>query len=286
MVVVGGGVIGCEYACLFATLGTKVTIVETRPTLLSFLDAEILTELTARMQALGIELKLGTQVLKCAPFDDSVRLELDGGVVCEAEVALVCAGRQANTLSLNLAAAGIEPGKRGQLDVDAQFQTKVKHIAAVGDVIGFPSLASTSMEQARVAVANFFDPSHAARVAPIFPYGIYTIPEVSMAGETEAALVEKGVAYVKGVADLSVNARGLIIGETGTLKLLFSRADLKLLGVHCLGEGATELVHIGLMAMMTGATANLFIEACFNYPSLSEAYKTAAADALGRLGRS
>jgi NAD(P) transhydrogenase len=214
-----------------------------------------------------------------------VALELDPGGRLEADVVLVCAGRQASTASLNLAAAGIVAGKRGQLDVDAQFATNVKHVAACGDVIGFPSLASTSMEQARVAVVHFFDLKYKTKLAPIFPYGIYTIPEVSMCGDTEAALKEKKIEYVKGVANFGDNARGLIIGEHGKLKLLFQKSDLKLLGVHCIGEGATEIVHIGLMAMMSQAGADLFIETCFNYPTLSEAYKYATYDALGRRGR-
>lgn len=285
MAVIGGGVIGCEYACLFATLGTKVTIIEGRSSLLSFLDAEMVTLLTERMQALGIDVKLGQQVLECAPSSGGVRLKLADQSVCEAEIALVCAGRQASTASLNLEAAGVPMGKRGQLDVDERFQTTVKHIAAVGDVIGFPALASTSMEQARVAVVHFFDLKYKTKLAPIFPYGIYTIPEVSMAGETEASLKEKGIPYVMGVAELGGNARGLIIGEQGRLKLLFHAETMKLLGVHWLGEGATELVHIGLMAMMCQAGAELFIDTCFNYPTLAEAYKYAAYDALGRRGR-
>ncbi len=286
MVVVGGGVIGCEYACLFATLGTKVTIIETRPSILGFLDDEMVQVLTERMVALGIELKLSCAVTRCEATPDHVALDLEPGGRLEAEMVLVCAGRQATTAALNLEAAGVVAGKRGLLDVDAHFITKVPHIAAVGDVIGFPSLASTSMEQARVAVVQFFDLKYKTRLAPIFPYGIYTIPEVSMAGETEAALKEKKVEYIKGVAEFSANARGLIIGEHGRLKLLFRKSDMALLGVHCIGEGATELVHIGLVAMMSQAGADLFIDTCFNYPTLSEAYKYATYDALGRRGRS
>jgi NAD(P) transhydrogenase len=285
MVVVGGGVIGCEYACLFATLGTRVTIVESRPTILSFLDEEMVGLLMARMRELGVTFELGVQVARCEATESHVHLDLDGGRVLEAEAVLVCAGRSASTGALHLEAAGITPGKRGQLDVDDRFQTSVPHIAGVGDVIGFPALASTAMEQARVAVVHFFDLRYKTRLSPILPYGIYTIPEVSMAGETEASLIEKKVDYVKGVADLSANARGLIIGETGRLKLLFDRKDFKLLGVHCLGEGATELIHIGLVAMAAGASGDIFIETCFNYPTLSEAYKYATYDALGRRGR-
>lgn len=285
MAVVGGGVIGCEYACLFAALGTKVTVVESRPTILGFLDGEVVGWLTARMQALGIEFRMEAQVARCEPRGDGVHLSLDRGEALDVDLVLICAGRTANTDALALENAGLTPGKRGQLDVDARFRTKVPHIAAVGDVIGFPALASTSMEQARVAVVDFFDLKYKTRVAPIFPYGLYTIPEVSMAGETEESLRAQGVAYVKGVADFTQNARGVMIGESGHLKLLFRRDDLKLLGVHCIGEGATELVHVGLVALLGGGGADLFIEACFNYPTLSEAYKYATYDALGRKER-
>jgi len=260
-------------------------VVETKAAVLGFLDEEVAARLVERMRALGVAFELGTQVTRCDATEGSVHLELEGRPPLEAEAVLVCAGRNASTGALDLKAAGITPGKRGQLDVDAKFQTSVPHIAAVGDVIGFPALASTSMEQARVAVVHFFDLKYKTRAAPVFPYGIYTIPEVSMAGETEASLIARKVPYLKGVADLGSNARGLIIGETGMLKLLFRADDLKLVGVHCLGEGATELVHIGLVAMVAGAGTELFIDTCFNYPTLSEAYKYATYDALGRRGR-
>jgi NAD(P) transhydrogenase len=282
MVVVGGGVIGCEYACLFAALGAKVTVLDAKPTVLGFLDGELVGLLELRMQELGITFRKPAEVARCEPTDAGVGLTLTDGTRLDADLALVCAGRQANTAKLNLEAAGIATGKRGQLTVDEHFRTTVPHIAAVGDVIGFPALASTSMEQARVAVVHFFDLGYKKGLAPVFPYGIFTIPEVSMVGETEEALRASGVPYVKGVADLSTNARGAMTGERGRLKLLFRRDDLKLLGVHCLGEGATELIHVGMTAMLAGATADLFIEACFNYPTLSEAYKYATYDALGR----
>lgn len=286
MAVVGGGVIGCEYACLFAALGTKVTVVDAKPTVLGFLDAEVVSWLLQRMRDLGVEFRLKSQISLCEPTSGHVRLCLDRGEPLEVDLALICAGRSANTDSLKLENAGLVPGKRGLIEVDARFRTKVPHIAAVGDVIGFPSLASTSMEQARVAVVDFFDLKYKTRVAPLFPYGIFTIPEVSMCGETEESLEKSGVPYVKGVAELSENARGSMIGERGRLKLLFRKEDMKLLGVHCIAEGATELVHIGLTAMLAGAGADLFIEACFNYPTLSEAYKYATYDALGRRARS
>jgi len=283
LVIVGGGVVGSEYACLFAALGVQVTMIEAKSSLMGFLDAEILELLMTRMTSLGVGFRFMSQVASCQVSEKSVVLTLQNAEVMTADAVLVCAGRQACTAALNLEAAGLVAGKRGQLDVDpATFRTPVAHIAAVGDVIGFPALASTSMEQARVAVVHLFDLKYKMQIAPIFPYGIYTIPEVSMAGETEATLTEKKVDYVVGTAHFAVNARGLIIGEEGLLKLLFKRDDMSLLGVHCLGEGATELIHIGLMALMTKANADLFIHTCFNYPTLSEAYKYAAYDALGR----
>jgi NAD(P) transhydrogenase len=286
MVVVGGGVIGCEYACLFAALGTKVTVVDSKPTILGFLDTEVVGWLTERMRGLGVQFRFDANISTCAAAGAGVCMSLSTGEKLEADVALICAGRSANTDGLQLEKAGLVAGKRGQLDVDARFRTKVPHIAAVGDVIGFPALASTSMEQARVAVVDFLDLKYKTRVAPLFPYGIYTIPEVSMVGETEQTLASAKVSYVKGVAHFGDNARGQMIGETGALKLLFRSEDMKLVGVHCIGEGATELVHIGMTAMLSNATAELFIDACFNYPTLSEAYKYATYDALGKKGKS
>lgn len=286
MVVVGGGVIGCEYACLFATLGVKVTVVEPKPTILGFLDDDVAGALKARMQALDIGFRMPAQVWGCEVVEGGVRLSLDSGSTLEASCVLVCAGRQGNTKELGLEAAGLEANKRGHLTVDAEtFRTTVPHIAAVGDVIGFPALASTAMDQARVAVVHLFDLKYKTKVAPVFPYGIFTIPEVSMAGETERDLQAKGIDYVVGRADFAHNARGAMVGDEGFLKLLFRREDLTLLGVHCLGEHATELVHVGLVALQCQAKAELFINTCFNYPTMSEAYKYAAYDALGRRAR-
>jgi NAD(P) transhydrogenase len=286
MAVIGGGVIGCEYACLFAALGVKVTLVEPRSSILGFLDGELRALLTQRMEAIGITFRLDDNVKDVAADWRSVRMQLQSGAALEIDAVLVAAGRQAATARLNLEAAGLVAGKRGQLDVDASFRTRVPHIYAVGDVIGFPALASTAMEQARLAVVDAFGLTYKSKLAPVLPYGIFTIPEVSMAGETEEGLKEKGVAYVAGRAHFKDNARGRIIGEEhGLLKLLFAREDMKLLGVHVLGETATELVHQGLLALLAGAKAELFIDACFNYPTLSEAYKYATYDALGARAR-
>lgn len=282
LAIVGGGVIGCEYACLFAALGTRVTVLDGRRSLLPFLDEELASLLWERMHALGVTFRLESTVERCEPGADAVRLSLRGGEVVSARIALVCAGRQANTHDLALENAGLAAGKRGQLDVDADFRTATPHIYAAGDVIGSPALASTSMQQARVAMCQAFGLEYKPAVSDLHPYAIYTIPEVSMVGETEDSLQRAGTPYVVGVANFGRNARGAIIGESGRLKLLFHREDMKLVGVHVLGEGASELVHVGLIAMISGATAEVFVEACFNYPTLSESYKYATCDALAR----
>ncbi|HYH99601.1 Si-specific NAD(P)(+) transhydrogenase [Hyalangium sp.] len=288
LMVVGAGVIGCEYACMFAALGIPVTLVDVKPELLSFLDDEFSGLLRERMVALGVTMRLGYSVESIHVPEknaEPIRLTLSGGDVLEVDQVLVASGRSANTSGLGLEAVGIKPGQRGHLEVGPTYQTAVPHIYAVGDVIGFPALASTAMEQARVAVLHAFGKAQA--LAPVLPYGIYTIPEVSMAGETEKALIAKGVPYVVGRAGYITNARGQIIGEgRGQLKLLFHRESLKLLGVHVLGEQASELVHIGLVALVSGAGAQLFVETCFNYPTLSEMYKTATYNALQELNGS
>jgi NAD(P) transhydrogenase len=284
LAIVGAGVIGCEYACLFAALGTRVTLIDGRDALLPFLDQEMSALLRERMQALGIAFRFDTVVERCEPGRDAVRLTLPNGAAFSAGLALICAGRQANTCELALENAGLVAGGRGQLAVDADLRTAVPHIYAAGDVVGAPALASTSMQQARVAVCHAFGLRYKPAASALHPYGIYTIPEVSMVGETEAALRCAGIPYVAGVAEFSRNARGSIIGEAGRLKLLFRRQDMRLLGVHVLGEGASELVHVGLMAMLSEGTAESFVEACFNYPTLSESYKYAAYDALNHRG--
>jgi NAD(P) transhydrogenase len=290
MLIAGGGVIGCEYACMFATLGIKITLVEAREQLLSFLDAEVSRVLKERMIALGIEFRMPDSVLDVGRDDEGEqrgwRVALDSGESIVAETVLIASGRSGNTAELDLEKAGLRAGSRGQLCVNEHFQTEVEHIYAAGDVIGFPSLASASMEQARLAMCHAFGLDYKSAMAPILPYGIYTIPEVSVAGLTEAEAREKGYDPVVGRARFAANARGQIIGEShGFLKLVFDRGQMKLLGVHVLGESASELVHIGLTAMLCGAGAELFIQTCYNYPTLSEAYKYATYDALGRRAR-
>lgn len=285
MIVCGGGVIGCEYACVFATLGTRVTIVERAPELLSFLDSDISDALKSRMEALGIVFRMPETVANVEITEgEHVRLALSGGDILEADTCLVASGRTGNTDKLNLQAAGIEANARGQLAVDTYFRTSVPHIYAVGDVIGFPALASAGMEQGRIAVCHAFDLGYKKSMAPILPYGIYTIPEVSVAGLSEEEAQEKNVPHVVGVARFADNARGGIIGDDhGFLKLVFSTPDMRLLGAHLIGEQASELIHIGLTAILAKEGADLFIQTCYNYPTLAETYKYATYDALGKL---
>ncbi|WPB78590.1 Si-specific NAD(P)(+) transhydrogenase [Archangium violaceum] len=286
LVVVGAGVIGSEYACMFAALGIPVTLVDPKPELLPFMDDELSALLKQRMESLGVKMRLGhtVEAVEVPPDPKApIRLTLKDGEQLEVDQVLVASGRSANTAGLGLEAVGVKLGARGQVEVGPEYQTAVPGIYAVGDVIGFPALASTSMEQARIAVMHAFG-LETNRMTSVLPYGIYTIPEVSMAGETEEALRARDIPYVVGRAAFSTNARGQIIGENhGLLKLLFRREDLRLLGVHVLGEQASELVHVGLLALMTGASARLFVETCFNYPTLSEAYKTATYDALEKI---
>ncbi len=283
LVVIGGGVIGSEYAGTFAALGVEVQLVDGRATLMPFLDADLSRGLVDAMTLRGLRFHFREQVVRCdvrRPGD--VVLTLTSGATLEADGVLVCSGRTSNTGSLDLAAAGLRPGKRGLIPVGASFQsTDVPHLYAAGDVIGPPALAATGIEQARVAVFHAFGESLKSEIASLLPTGIYTIPEASGVGDTEAALVEKQIPYLVGRACYRDIARGQIMGdEDGFLKLLFHRDDLRLLGVHVMGEQATELVHVGLMAMMTNATTDLFNRACFNYPTLGDLYKYAAYDAI------
>jgi NAD(P) transhydrogenase len=282
LVVVGAGVIGSEYAGTFAAMGTEVHLVDGRGTLLPFLDGEVSRALADAMAGNGVRFHWKEKVTKCETSKPGeVVLTLSSGATLSADGVLVCAGRTSNTADLNLAAAGIEPGKRGLIPVDEHYRTGVSHIYAAGDVIGPPALAATSMEQARVAICDAFDITAKADLAPLLPTGIYTIPEASFVGETEESLKEKRVDYIAGRARYAELPRGRIVGdETGFLKLLFRHTDMRLLGIHVLGEQATEVVHVGLVAMLAGATADLFNRACFNYPTLGDLYKYATYDAL------
>jgi NAD(P) transhydrogenase len=281
MAAIGAGVIGSEYGCTFAALGAKVHIVDGRDKLLPFLDAEVSLALAAAMERSGITFHWNEKVQKCAALPSGeVTLTLSSGASLTVDVVLVAAGRKSNTETLNLPLAGVTTGERGIISVDDQFRTNVPHIYAAGDVIGFPALASTSMEQARRAISHALG-MEMCNLSPLLPNGIYTIPEVSMVGETEESLKKQGIDYVVGRTRYEDNARGQIIGDKGGfLKLLFRRDNMKLVGVHVIGELATEIVHIGLMAMLTESTAQIFVEACFNVPTLGMLYKTSALHAI------
>ena len=285
LVVLGGGVIGCEYASMFAALGTDVHLVERREPLLPFLDAEIVERMTAGMADLGVTFHLGERADKVARGDGGLVCTLPSGREIAAEKVLVTAGRVGNTAGLNLEALGIQTDERGRIVVDETFRTSAPSVFAAGDVIGSPALASSSMEQARVAVCHAFGFPYKQEVSSLLPYGVYTIPEVSSVGLSEQDAAARGIDAVVGRALFRDNARGAIIGDRdGMTKLVFDRATRRLIGCHCVGERACELVHLGQAVMTLGGTVETFIEMVFNYPTLSETYKYAAYDALGQLG--
>jgi NAD(P) transhydrogenase len=291
--VIGAGVIGLEYATMFAALGVRVTLIDKRERLLPFVDHEIIDSLVYQMRQSRVTLRLGEEVAEVARRDDSdhgdnggaerVRITLASGKQVNTEKALYAIGRQGATAGLNLDAAGLGADERGQLSVDGSYRTEVPHIYAVGDVIGFPSLASTSMEQGRLAACDAFA-KEAHSLAALFPYGIYTIPEISVVGRNEEDLSRDGVPYEVGKAFYREIARGQIIGDsTGMLKLMFHRDSRKLLGVAILGEGASDLIHIGQAVLAHEGTIDYFVDTVFNYPTLAECYKTAAFDGVNRL---
>jgi NAD(P) transhydrogenase len=289
MVILGGGVIGCEYASIFAALGTKVMIVEGRDQILGFLDAEVNQVLTQELIKLGCEIVLKKNVVDVGRKDGKLTCSLDDGRVLECERLLFAGGRAGNTRTIGLNRIGVTPDPRGLLKCNEFYQvegTKDKRVYAAGDVIGFPALASVAMEQGRVAACHAFDLKYKQSVADQFPYGLYTIPEVSMIGETEESARKKGINYETGRAYYRDNARGQICGDLdGMVKLIFDAGSKKLLGVHIVGERATELVHIGGTVMHFDGTIDDFINQVFNFPTLAELYKYAAYDGLGRLHR-
>jgi NAD(P) transhydrogenase len=288
LTVIGAGVIGCEYASIFAALGVRVTLIDKRPRLLPFVDSELVEALAYHLRQNRVTLRLGEEVGGIEPFEDEhgerVRIHLVSGKQIVTEKALHSIGRTGATRKLNLPVAGLEADSRGRLKVNSHYQTEVPHIYAVGDVIGFPSLASTSMEQGRLAVCHAFG-VETNSVPELFPYGIYTIPEISMVGRNEEELTEQGIPYEVGKAQYREIARGQIIGDnTGLLKLIFHLDTRQLLGVHIIGEGASELVHIGQAVLTFGGKMEYFVNTVFNYPTLAECYKTAAFDGINRLG--
>ena len=241
MAVVGGGVIGSEYASIFTALGTQVTLIDTRDRLLPFVDAEIAERLRQQLEQLGLHFFFNAQMSRIDVQSDHVHLELNDGRRLETDIALMAAGRQSNVQGLGLEAIGVELGRRGLIRVNEHYQTSVPNIYAAGDVIGFPALASTSMEQARVAMVHAFNLKYKERVSPILPLAVYTIPEISLVGLTEEECREKGIPYLTGRAHYGANPRGQIIGDlSGFIKLVFAPADKKLLGVHIIGEIASD----------------------------------------------
>ena len=285
MIVVGGGVIGCEYACIFAALGCQVTLVNSRPRLLSQLDPDASEALaTAMTRRLGVSVLAETDVTAVAVREGMAEVVLSSGRALEAECVLVTIGRRGNTDELDLPAAGVTVNPRGYVDVDPFYRTSTSNIYAAGDVIGFPALASVSMEQARVAICHGFDLKYKREVAKHVPYCVWTIPEVAMVGETEDTLRADDTDYEIGKALFRVNARGEIIGEMeGFIKVLFDPGSLRILGCTVVGEGASELIHVVSCAMHFGATIDLFIQTVFNYPTLGESFKYAAYDGLQRM---
>lgn len=283
MIVVGGGVIGLEYAIMFATLGVQVTVVDGRSQLLEFCDREIIETLLHHARSLGMVFRLGESVVQIRePKPGRVAVELESGKRLLGETVLFSVGRVGDTVNLGLPRAGLEADNRGRIRCNAHFQTTVPHIYAVGDVVGFPALASTSMEQGRRAACHMM--GHEFEPSQNMPYGLFTIPEISMVGQNEEQLTEARVPYEVGMARFSEIARGHIAGDTlGMLKLLFHRETRKLLGVHVIGEAATEIVHIGQTLMAFGGTIDYFRDTVFNYPTMAECYKVAALDGLNKL---
>jgi len=288
VIVVGGGVIGLEYASMVAALGSEVTIVELRDSLLQHVDAEITQGLVYQLRRQGVSFRLGEKVVSVeAPegLPSKAIARLESGKTLVAEALLYAVGRQPNTDLLNLDRVGLTTSERGQLVVNEFFQTKLPHVYAAGDIVGFPSLASTSMEQGRIAAHHMLGLERASR-PELLPFGIYTIPEISMVGKTEAQLTAERVPYEVGVAPFDELAKAQIAGDQlGLLKLIFHADTKELLGVHILGDNASELVHIGQMVMMNRGSVEMLRDMVFNYPSLGEAYRVAAANGLDKLRR-
>jgi NAD(P) transhydrogenase len=286
LIVVGGGVIGVEYACMFAILGVRVILVEKRPRLLEFADAEIIEALSYHLRDHRVTMRLNEEVASVEELPDgSVVANLQSNKRITGDALLYAVGRQGNVDELNLAAAGLEADNRGRIHVDSEYRTKSPNIYAVGDVIGFPSLASVSMEQGRIAAANACGIKIHSNPAA-YPYGIYTIPEISFIGKTEEQLTDEDVPYEVGVSYYRETARGQIRGDTtGRLKIIFHRETREILGVHIIGEGASELVHIGQAVLVLKGTVDYFVDNVFNYPTLAEGYKQAAFNGINKLAR-
>ena len=281
MVVVGGGVIGTEYASIFMALGIQVTLIEPKGKIVGFVDSEMRQRLTDQLLKFGLDFIFDDRMTAIEPRENHVHVKLEKGGEREYDVALVAAGRQSNVQGLGLEGVGVKLGERGLILVDENYRTNVPNIYAVGDVIGFPALASTSMEQARAAVVDAFDLKYKEHLAPFLPLAVYSIPEISSVGLTEDDCKSKNIPYLVGRAYYEENARGQIIGDlSGMIKLVFSPTDKKLLGAHIIGEQASELIHIASHVMLDGGPIDKFIDAVYNYPTLSDSYQYAAYDGL------
>ncbi len=284
MMIIGGGVIGSEYATVFAALGVAVTLIDGGARLLPAIDAELTDILAGRMRSMGVSLRLGCHMRAIRIGRESVAVTTDDDAVRDADAVLYCGGRIGNTQGLGLEALGIATDARGRIGVDEHYATAVPSVLAAGDVIGFPGLASTGMEQGRVAVCHAFGFAYKRQVSSLVPYGLYTIPEVSMVGASEASLRTAGTPYLVGRGRFDRNARAQIQGDTeGLVKLIFDPASRRLLGVEIIGERATELIHVGQMCMKFGGTIDVFIDNVFNFPTIADAYKYAAYDGLQAL---
>lgn len=286
LVVIGAGVVGIEYATIFSALDTHVTVIDPKTTMLDFIDKEIVEDFIYQLRDRNMKLHLGQKAERVERLDDGkVLLTLDNGRKIVTDMVLFAAGRMGATDTLNLPAAGLEADSRGRLKVNPEtFQTSIPNIYAAGDVVGFPSLASTSMEQGRIA-ARVAVGAIAMEPQKYFPYGIYAVPEISTCGLSEEEVKERGIPYECGIARFRETSRGHIMGlESGLLKMIFSMKTRRLLGVHIIGEGATELVHIGQAVLNLKGTVEYFVENTFNYPTLAEAYKIAGLDAWNRMG--
>jgi NAD(P) transhydrogenase len=284
LTVVGAGVIGLEYASILATLGIRVTVIDKRDRLLEFVDREIVDSLSYQLRMAGVTIRLGEEVARIRCEEGKGTAELASGKKVVSDTILFSAGRIGATAGLNLDAAGLAADARGRIVVDAHFRTKVPNVYAVGDVIGFPSLASTSMEQGRLAAAHAFG-RDAGPMPDVIPYGIYSVPEISMVGPTEEELTRAAVPYEVGVSRYREIARGQILGDdTGVLKLIFHRETRRLIAGHAIGTGATEMIHIAQAVIALNGTLEYFLRNVFNYPTLAECYKVAALDCANRLG--
>ncbi|MBI1369662.1 MAG: Si-specific NAD(P)(+) transhydrogenase [Planctomycetes bacterium] len=289
MIVVGGGVIGTEYACIFATLGVRVTLIEGRSQVLGFLDTEIAEAFHYHMRHAGVTLRINEKVEKIEKLppvngeEAIVQATLESGKKIKAQTLLYSIGRQGVCGELDLDKCGLTFDDRERLHVDEHYRTAVEHVYAVGDVIGFPALASTAMEQGRLAACHAFG-APTMSIPALFPFGVYSVPEISMVGKTEQQLTEEGVPYEAGVAQYKEIARGQLLGDDiGLLKLLIHQEDRRILGVHVIGTGATELIHIGQAVMAFGGTVDFFINNVFNFPTLAEAYKVAALNGANKI---